>query len=571
MHYLRLCDLTLEGAEKIISIVIPVFNGEKTIIDCLDSIFRQEIDVEVIICDGLSDDSTLKLVENYSLDKGKKIRVISEKDSGAADAVAKGFQYANGDILGWLGCDDLLAPGALEVVNDFFVKNTKSSWYVGACKRVWQNGEITVTSPNKNQFADINLINCIDQPSSFWRRSLYFDVGGLDKSYRFAFDWDLWCRFNEKGVVPEFTSKILSIYNFSDDNLTSRGGYDQLEEQLRIISKYENKLLSKYFKFIFFKFDLNGYFDRNRNRSLNAAIHFSVKAMGLLAFGKKSRKYSLYWLSKQMRGLPVVGSSHQREIVVITAADTEYFPSLLSLIGTLKFPRVTSELSTRLVIWDLGLTVHQIQMLNLIDFPVSIQKLNNYVEEPFQNAFSPADDCFAWKSYCIKESLTEEDVSYLWMDAGAAVSRNLDQIEELINLDGFFFLRSETDRSGNFTSGEVKQFLSVTDSELSEFQLSATAIGFKNTKQAREIINNWVTLSSVPELVLGNVENHRHDQALLSLLVSRANLHKHPVSNFALENGIDIVEAEKQGYSLLFHRRKWHYVDLNSLISVWKL
>ncbi len=551
--------------------MIPVFNGEKTIIDCLESIFQQEIDVEVIVCDGLSDDSTLKLLESYSLDKSKNIRVISEKDSGAADAVAKGFQYTNGDVLGWLGCDDLLAPGALKVVNDFFVENAKSSWFVGACKRIWQNGEITVTSPDENQFADINLINCIDQPSSFWRRSLYFDVGGLDKSYRFAFDWDLWCRFNEKRVVPVFTTKILSIYNFSNDNLTSRGGYDQLEEQLHIISKYESKLLSKYFKFLFFKFDLKGYFDRNRNGSLSAAIHFWAEALGLLVFGKKSRKYSLYWLSKQMRGLPVVESGHQREIVVISAADTNYFPSLLSLIGTLKFPRVTSELSIRLVIWDLGLTLQQLQILSLIDFPISIQKIDNYVEEPFRNAFSPANDCFAWKSYCIKEALTEEDVSYLWMDAGTAVSRNLDRIEELINFDGFFFLHSETDRSENFTSSEVKQLLSVTDSELSEYQLSATAIGFKNTKQTREIINNWVALSSVPELVLGNVENHRHDQALLSLLVSRANLRRHPVSNFALENGIDIVEAEKRGYSLLFHRRKWDYVDLNSLISVWKL
>jgi glycosyltransferase involved in cell wall biosynthesis len=102
-----------------ISVVIPTYNVEEYISDCLASIARQSVPpFEVIIVDGLSKDRTLAAVEAFA--RILPLRVISEKDDGQADAVTKGLRLAQGDIVHWHAADDLVMPGAFEtVINSF--------------------------------------------------------------------------------------------------------------------------------------------------------------------------------------------------------------------------------------------------------------------------------------------------------------------------------------------------------------------------------------------------------------------------------------------------------------------
>lgn len=90
------------------SIIIPTYNSEKTLINCLESVLIQEFtNYEILIIDGLSIDNTLNIIEKYIF-KYPLIKFTSEQDNGIYDAMNKGIDLAKGIWLYFLGSDDIL-------------------------------------------------------------------------------------------------------------------------------------------------------------------------------------------------------------------------------------------------------------------------------------------------------------------------------------------------------------------------------------------------------------------------------------------------------------------------------
>ena len=84
-----------------ISIITVTFNSEKTINDTIQSVLMQSYsNIEYIIIDGKSNDSTLGIVKEYIPLFSGRLKYISEKDSGIYDAMNKGIKLASGDIIG---------------------------------------------------------------------------------------------------------------------------------------------------------------------------------------------------------------------------------------------------------------------------------------------------------------------------------------------------------------------------------------------------------------------------------------------------------------------------------------
>src|SRR5688572_3380100 len=90
-----------------VSIITISYNSASTIEDTIRSVVAQEYpDIEYIIIDGASKDSTLNVINRY---REKIATVISEKDNGIYDAMNKGVAIATGDIVGILNSDDFYA------------------------------------------------------------------------------------------------------------------------------------------------------------------------------------------------------------------------------------------------------------------------------------------------------------------------------------------------------------------------------------------------------------------------------------------------------------------------------
>ncbi len=103
-----------------ISIITVVKNSETNIEKTVLSVLEQKYkNLDYIVIDGGSTDKTLNILKKY---KDKISVLISENDNGIWDAMNKGIQQAKGDIIGFLNADDIYYPGALKIVNEYFLK-----------------------------------------------------------------------------------------------------------------------------------------------------------------------------------------------------------------------------------------------------------------------------------------------------------------------------------------------------------------------------------------------------------------------------------------------------------------
>ena len=90
-----------------VSIVTVTYNSAQTLVDAMKSVLEQTYhDIEYIIVDGASTDSTIDIIRQYELQFKNRLKWISEKDNGIYDAMNKGIQLATGDVVGILNSDD---------------------------------------------------------------------------------------------------------------------------------------------------------------------------------------------------------------------------------------------------------------------------------------------------------------------------------------------------------------------------------------------------------------------------------------------------------------------------------
>jgi glycosyltransferase involved in cell wall biosynthesis len=178
-----------------VSIITVSYNSASTIRDTIESVLAQEYsDIEYILIDGNSKDSTLEIIHSY----GSRIaHVLSEKDKGIYDAMNKGIALATGDIVGILNSDDFYTDSTVigEVVNHFQKANTESVYgdldYVKTTPpfevvRKWRSGAY-----NPNRFYKGWMP---PHPSFFILRNCYEQHGTFNLQFKRAADYELMLR-----------------------------------------------------------------------------------------------------------------------------------------------------------------------------------------------------------------------------------------------------------------------------------------------------------------------------------------------------------------------------------------
>lgn len=103
----------------LVSIVVPIYNAEKTLESCLNSIFAQTAsDYEVILIDDGSKDGSAAICEKFVANNGDKICYIRQENSGPATARNKGIDNSKGKYIGFVDADDTIAPNMIQVMAD---------------------------------------------------------------------------------------------------------------------------------------------------------------------------------------------------------------------------------------------------------------------------------------------------------------------------------------------------------------------------------------------------------------------------------------------------------------------
>jgi glycosyltransferase involved in cell wall biosynthesis len=204
-----------------ISIVTPSFRQGRFLARTLYSVVSQNYPaLEYVVQDGGSTDETLEVLHRYD---GVLTAWASEKDSGQACAINRGFCRTTGEIMAWLNSDDLLLPGSLAYVARYFAEHREVDVVYGHRIMVDENdGQIGSRILPRHDDRVLTLADFVPQETLFWRRRIWEAAGGrVDPSFGFALDWDLLLRFREAGATIVRLPRLLGAFRVHDEQKTS--------------------------------------------------------------------------------------------------------------------------------------------------------------------------------------------------------------------------------------------------------------------------------------------------------------------------------------------------------------
>jgi glycosyltransferase involved in cell wall biosynthesis len=182
-----------------ISVIIPAYNEEKDIINCLNSLKKQSCkNFEIIVVDDGSTDKTLDVIKKF-----KNVKIIKQNHKGPGSARNLGAKKAKGEILVFIDADmsfnknyinNLVRP----IIRDKKIIGTTHDYEIATnTDNIWSAlwGKIRVS---KEKAKEIKIFRAI-------RKDKFLELGGFDSKYGYADDQTFWYKYGIKPVVAENT------------------------------------------------------------------------------------------------------------------------------------------------------------------------------------------------------------------------------------------------------------------------------------------------------------------------------------------------------------------------------
>lgn len=233
----------MTGERLRISVVTPSLNQGEFIERTIRSVLDQcgDFELEYLVFDGGSADSTPEILRRYA----DRVRVVTEPDGGQAHAVNKGLRAATGDVIGWVNSDDLLLPGTLDRVSRAFREGPDVLWLHGRCEIVDEDdrpirrwlGAYKDYRCRRYTREGLLVENFVSQMTVFWRRGVHAQVGYLDESLRYTFDYDLWLRFAALRD-PLFVDEKLAAFRWYTRSKSGADFERQFAEDAAVFRRY---------------------------------------------------------------------------------------------------------------------------------------------------------------------------------------------------------------------------------------------------------------------------------------------------------------------------------------------
>lgn len=212
--------ITLSDTPRV-SIVTPSFMQARFIGRTIESVLGQSYpNLEYFVQDGGSQDGTVEVLKGYG---DRLAGWESQPDGGQSQAINLGFAHTTGEIMAWLNSDDMLVPGAVHTIVDYFNRHPEVDVVYGDRLLIDENDmEIGRWIMPGHDSEVLSWADYVPQETLFWRRRIWDRVGGqIDESFKFAMDWDLLVRFREAGARFAHIPKFLGAFRIHQQQKTS--------------------------------------------------------------------------------------------------------------------------------------------------------------------------------------------------------------------------------------------------------------------------------------------------------------------------------------------------------------
>lgn len=251
-------------SNPLVSVIVPAYNHEKYITDCLRSVVEQSYkNLELIVLNDGSTDTTEELIKLFIEENSlTNIRFISKKNEGVCKTLNKGLEIAKGKYVAFLASDDMWEPKKLEIQVDFMERNDNiglvfsDAWFQKFNEKThikWSDYKTNMDRYFKNgiQNADMYFLlltrPIIPALTVMVRKQIFDEIGGFDEALVYEDD-DMWLRIALKYPLA-YINEPLACYRMHDSNISNNALF-MLKGMVQTIKKHFNiePLRSQLFK-----------------------------------------------------------------------------------------------------------------------------------------------------------------------------------------------------------------------------------------------------------------------------------------------------------------------------------
>jgi glycosyltransferase involved in cell wall biosynthesis len=188
----------------LVSVVIPVFNGEAFLREAVQSVLDQKYaPIEIIIVDDGSTDDTEAVARSLP----DAVRYLRQMNQGPAAARNRGIEHAQGSLIAFADADDLWPAGKLQLQLPYLVRDPAIEIVMG---RIQQVGLSQTVEP----------VFSVNLGSAVIRKSVFERVGLFDETMRYSEDVDWFMRAREAGAAIVTIDAVTLLYRQHEQNMT---------------------------------------------------------------------------------------------------------------------------------------------------------------------------------------------------------------------------------------------------------------------------------------------------------------------------------------------------------------
>lgn len=208
----------------LVSVIVPVYNGERFIREAIESILRQNyLPLEIIVVDDGSIDGTKEVIEAF----GASVTYIPQDNQGPPAARNHGLRRARGEFIAFLDADDIWPDGRLTKMLQQFIEGRNidvlvglTQWVDTADRGIIKSGAfMTPISP-----AIAPMLG-----SAIFKKSIFDKVGVFNSEYRYADDQDWFIRSKEQRAVISIFNEVTVLARRHTSNITKDRGWGDVD------------------------------------------------------------------------------------------------------------------------------------------------------------------------------------------------------------------------------------------------------------------------------------------------------------------------------------------------------
>lgn len=209
----------------LVSVVIPLFNGQAYIEECLKSVFAQTYKpVEIIVVDDGSTDRSLEIVQKL---KPENMKIICQNHGDVSKARNTGIKNAGGELIAFIDHDDIWLPEKLEKQAAIFAKDTQVDLVFSDIMKFFPSGKkhrakdkhnIALSFTDENLFKKLVVKNVLMPSAVMVKKESIIAAGLFDPSFRTCGDYEMWLRMALLKYRFHYLPEALTLYRMHAEN-----------------------------------------------------------------------------------------------------------------------------------------------------------------------------------------------------------------------------------------------------------------------------------------------------------------------------------------------------------------